>query len=86
MPNLKASKKSVRQSAKAHDRNLTLKTEVKKAMKQVLKLVKAGNNSEAEKILPKAFSLIDTAAKRHVYHDNNAARKKSLLSRALASK
>lgn len=86
MPNLKASKKSVRQSAKAHDRNLSLKTEVKKAMKQVLKLAKAGKRGEAEKMLPKAFSLIDTAAKKHVYHDNNAARKKSLLGRALASK
>ena len=81
MPNLSASKKSMRQSIKAQARNYKLRDELKKVMKNLVKLAKAGEMAEAEKLLPEAFSVIDTAMKKNIIHKNNAARKKSRLAK-----
>lgn len=81
MPNLSASKKSMRQSIKAQARNYKVRDELKKVMKNLVKLAKAGEMAEAEKLLPEAFSVIDTAMKKNIIHKNNAARKKSRLAK-----
>jgi len=83
MPNLSASKKSMRQSLKAKERNYKTRADLKKAVKDVLKAAK-GDKAAAVTMLPKAFSVIDTAMKKNIIHKNNAARKKSLLARATA--
>lgn len=72
----------MRQSLKAQARNYKVRDELKKIMKDVLKLAKAGQIAEAEKLLPEAFSVIDTAMKKNIIHKNNAARKKSRLAKA----
>lgn len=84
MPNLSASKKSMRQAIKAQARNYKTRDNLKKVIKDVLKLVKADNKAEAVKMLPEAFSVIDTAMKKNIIHKNNAARKKSRLARVTA--
>ena len=84
MPNLSASKKSMRQSLKAKERNYATRAELKKAMKDLLKAAKAGEKATAIQMLPGAFSIIDKSLKKNIIHRNNAARKKSLLARATA--
>ncbi len=86
MPNLLASKKSMRQALVARARNYKTREELKKIIKDVLKLAKAGDVKGAEKLLPKAFSIIDTAMKKNIIHKNNAARKKARLAKVTSSK
>lgn len=85
MPNLSASKKSMRQSLKARERNYNTRAELKKTIKDVLRLAKAGSKAEVVKMLPKVYSVIDTAAKKRILHRNNAAHKKSRLAALAAS-
>lgn len=86
MPNLSASKKSMRQALVAKARNYKTRDSLKLVIKNILKLAKAGSFKEAEKLLPEAFSTIDTAMKKNIIHKNNAARKKSRLARVVAPK
>jgi len=84
MPTTKSAQKAMRQSEKRKIRNYKTRRNVKEVIKEFLSLVKSKNLEEAKKLLPKAFSIIDKAAKTHVLHKNNAARKKARLSAALA--
>jgi len=82
MPVIKSAKKKARQ-AKAHEkRNKGWKTRVKSTMKKMSSLSKTDVES-AKKFMPEAFSVIDTACKKHILHRNNASRKKSLIARMI---
>lgn len=76
----------MRQAVKAQARNYKTRVDLKKIIKDVLKLAKAGDVKAAEKLLPEAFSIIDTAMKKNIIHKNNAARKKSHLAKATSVK
>lgn len=84
MPTIKSAKKAMRQSLKRKIRNYKVRRETKEIIKKFLESVKAKNLEEARGLLPKAFSGIDKAAKTHILHKNNAARKKARLSGVLA--
>ena len=58
------------------------KKEMKEVMKKIQKIAKT-NKEEALKMLSGAYQAIDKAAKKGVIKMNNAARKKSRLSRLL---
>ena len=73
----------MRQNAKRRERNLPVKSQMKTMFKKGLVLIKEGKADEAAKLMPEIFSVIDMAVKRNLLHENNAARKKSRLSRAL---
>ncbi len=62
------------------------KTQMKNAVRAVMDLVQEGKKDEAAKVLPRAYKLIDMAAKKNLIHKNNAARKKSLLARLVSTK
>ena len=83
MPIIKAAIKHLRQSEKHRKANRLFKEKLKTAIKDIVKLAKDKNKSEYEKRLPEVVSLIDKAAKKNLLHKNNAARKKSALSRFL---
>ena len=83
MPVIKSAKKKARQALKHLERNKGMRTQVKTYIKKVLVLSKS-NVEEAKKVLPVAYSVLDTAAKKHILHKNTAARKKSLLARSVA--
>ena len=83
MPVIQSAKKKARQAIKHEERNKGTRTKVKTFMKKVDTLAKT-NLEEAKKVLPMAYSVLDTAAKKHMLHKNNAARKKSLLARIIA--
>ncbi len=80
MPITKSAKKAIRGSLRKKAFNDARKRAMKDVIKKLEKAVKADKES-AVKMLPTAFKAIDKAAKRGVIKKNNAARKKSRLSR-----
>ena len=81
MPITTSAKKALRGSLVKKARNDRNKKSIKEVIKNIEKLVKDKKNTEAKKLLPKAYSVIDKAAKRGVIKSNNASRKKSRLSK-----
>ena len=79
LPNIKSSILSVKSDAKRRARNVSEKTRVRKATRQVNDAVAAGNAEEAKSLLHAAYKAIDQAVANKVYHRNNGARKKSKL-------
>ena len=79
MPNIKSSIKSMKVDAKRRARNIFEKTRMKKAQKQVLAAIAAGDSAKAKELLPAAHKAIDQAAANNTIHKNAAARKKSKL-------
>ncbi len=80
MPITKSAKKAIRGSLRKKVFNDSRKRAMKEVMKKVEKLAKT-DKKEALKILSTAFKAIDKAAQKGVIKKNNAARKKSRLSR-----
>lgn len=84
MPIIRSAKKQLRQSITRRLRNNQSRRKLKDTLKEVVGLVKQGKKSEAMAALPKAYKIIDTAAKKHLIHSNNANRKKSGLAKMVA--
>ncbi len=82
MPITKSAKKAVRGSLRKKGFNDRQKHDIKDIIKKIEKTVKT-DKEEAEKLLSFAFAVIDKAAKKGVIKKNNAARKKSRLSKLL---
>ena len=83
MANIKSAKKRVLVSKRNYDRNKAIKSSVKTAIKKVEAAVVAANKEVAAAALLEATATIDKAAKRGVYHKNNASRKVSRLAKAV---
>jgi small subunit ribosomal protein S20 len=83
MPVIKSAKKRMRQNIVRRERNFPVRSEMKTLIKKVLSLAKEGNLDEAVKLMPMAYGIIDKAAKKNIIHENNAARKKSRIARAV---
>lgn len=82
MPITSSAKKAMRQAKARTQRRKPYKSRLKSEMKKFVTLAKTDTESAA-KLLPTAYSVIDTAAKKHVIHKNNAARKKAGLAKML---
>ncbi len=82
MPIKKSAKKADRRSKKLREVNLQHKTAMKNAIKSVKKAV-VKNEGDKVAILTAAYKLIDKAAKHNIVHKNNAARKKSRLTKMI---
>ena len=80
MPIIKSAKKAIRGSLRKKAINDRRKRTMKEIIKKIEKVVKT-DKKEAEKLLSSAFQAIDKAAKKGVIKKNNAANKKSRLSR-----
>ena len=92
MANSKSALKRIRVNERNRLRNKAYKSAVKTLMKKCLQAVEAyseapneENKQVVESSMSAAYSRIDKAVKRGVYHKNNGARKKSRLARALKS-
>lgn len=79
MPNTKSAERRVRNSARKHARNTSVKSRLKTAERSYLELVTAGKNDDAAKVLRDVTSYYDKAAKSGVIHSRTASRKKSRL-------
>jgi len=84
MPITKSAQKALSQSRRKRVFNLRRLKKMKEAIKKVKELVKENKKDEASKLLPETYQAIDKAAKRGVIKKNNASRKKSRLTKAIA--
>lgn len=83
MPIIESAKKRVRSSKKKEKVNRKWKDRVKDAIKDYEELIEENKVEEAEEQLKETKSVIDKAVKNNILHQNNAARKKSRLSKML---
>lgn len=80
MPNTKSAERRMRNSARKHARNTSVKSRLHSLEKKYLTLVTAGKKDEAGLALKAVVSAFDKAAKSGVVHKATASRKKSRLS------
>ncbi|MFZ3011565.1 MAG: 30S ribosomal protein S20 [Minisyncoccia bacterium] len=80
MPITQSAKKAIRGSLRKKALNDQRKKVMKEIIKKIEKIAKT-DKAEALKMLSGAYQVIDKAAKRGVIKKNNAANKKSRLSR-----
>ncbi|MDD5731424.1 MAG: 30S ribosomal protein S20 [Patescibacteria group bacterium] len=85
MPNLKASIKDVKKTAKRREDNLRFKLAMKKIIKETKDAVaEKADKKKLNDLLQKAYKTIDKNVKKKTIHKNNAARKKSKLAKLIA--
>lgn len=77
-----SAKKAIRNSDKKRVFNLRRKSEIEKQMKAFRKLITAKNKSEAGKMIPTIYQVLDKAVKTGYIKPNTSARTKS---RAMAA-
>ncbi|MFA5199759.1 MAG: 30S ribosomal protein S20 [Candidatus Omnitrophota bacterium] len=78
MPRRRTSLKSNRVNKRKHDRNLKVKSRLKKAIKKLQELI-AKKDAESKTFIYKVFSQLDKAAKKKIIHPATANRRKSRL-------
>lgn len=81
MPIIKSAKKRVKVTEKKTAQNREWKNKLKSAIKDFENVVETGNKEEAEEQLRETIKVIDKAVSRNIIHKNNAARKKSRLTK-----
>lgn len=84
MPIIKSAKKALKQSLVKRERNFRVRRTIKETLKELTATTKTGDVDAAQKMLSKAYKVIDTAAKKNILHNKNAARKKSSLANLVA--
>ncbi len=82
MPRLKSAIKRVKTSERNRLKNLTYRTQIKTQLKKILELVTKKDKTAVD-IANSTFALIDRAATKNILHANNAAHKKSRISKWL---
>ena len=85
MANNPSTIKRIRQTTKRRLRNRNRLTSLRTSVKQVRAAVAEGDAEQAKTLLPAAIRKLDRAAQRGTIHANAAARKKSRLTRLVAS-
>ncbi len=81
MPNIKSAKKRVLTNKRQCDENILVNSRMKNSIKKLEKTVKEGNKEESEKELNVTLKNIDKALNAGLIKKNNAARKKSRLTK-----
>ena len=85
MPIIKSAIKRAKQNRVRRERRQPDKTYMKTMVRKITDLVNEKKIDEAKKELPKAYKAIDMAAKKNIIHKKTAARKKSHVSKLIAS-
>jgi small subunit ribosomal protein S20 len=80
----KSAKKALRQSLRRRARNLIYKNKIKNLLKEAKVLVSQNKKEGARALLPQIYKILDKAAKAGVIKKNNAARKKSRITKLLS--
>jgi len=81
LANVKSSKKRIKVTLRQTLRNRIIRSRTKTAMRKVVAACIANDAAGAKEALIVAVKTIDKAATKGVYHKNNAARKKSKLTK-----
>lgn len=83
MANTAQARKRARQSTQRRAQNMSLRSELRTAIKKVRKAVVAGDKAAAQTVFKESQSVIDSIADKKIIHKNAAARHKSRLSAAI---
>ena len=83
MANIKSARKRARQSQVRRVHNMSLRTAVRTAIKNVTKAVAGGDKAAASKVLRDSQRVIDRVVAKGVLHRNAGDRHKSRLAHAL---
>ena len=83
MANIKSARKRARQAVTRRVHNMSLRTAVRSAIKNVIKAVAAGNKDAAAKMLRDSQRAIDRVVAKGILHHNAGDRHKSRLAHAL---
>lgn len=85
MANIKSQIKRIRQNNAAHERNKSVKSAVKTAIRRFREAAEAGETDKAKELAAAASRKLDKAASAGVIHKNQAANKKSAIAKKAAS-
>lgn len=80
MANTKSAEKAARQAEKHRARNVSLRSRMRTAVRNVTAAISAGNKEAARTTYNVAVPVIDSLVSKQIIHRNKAARHKSRLS------
>lgn len=83
MANIKSARKRARQAVERREHNMSLRTTVRSAIKNVKKAVAAGKQEDAARLLRESQRVIDRVVAKRILHRNAGDRHKSRLAHAL---
>jgi small subunit ribosomal protein S20 len=83
MANIKSARKRAHQAIGRRTHNMSLRTSVRSAIKNVVKAVAAGNKEAAAKLLRESQRIIDRVVAKGVLHRNAGNRHKSRLAQVV---
>ncbi|MCD9197318.1 30S ribosomal protein S20 [Aeromicrobium wangtongii] len=85
MANIKSQIKRNRQNELARERNKSVRSALKTAVRRFEEAVTAGNTDDAKKLAGEATRKLDKAASKKVIHKNQAANRKSAIAKKAAA-
>ncbi|MBD8870033.1 30S ribosomal protein S20 [Nocardioides donggukensis] len=85
MANIKSQIKRNRQNEVAHERNKAVKTGLRSAVRKFRELAASGDKDAAQAAARDATKKLDKAASKGVIHKNQAANRKSAISKQASS-
>ncbi len=85
MANIKSQIKRNRQNLVAHERNKSVKSALKTAIRSFREAAEAGDASKAKELAAAASRKLDKAASKGIIHKNQAANRKSAMAKQAAS-
>ena len=85
MANIKSQIKRIGTNKKAQERNKAVKSELKTAIRATHAAIAAGDKKKADEALRLATKKLDKATSKGVIHANQAANRKSAISKQVAS-
>ena len=85
MANIKSQIKRIKQNEKRHERNKAVKTSLKTAVRKFREAAEAGDKEKALELGRDANRKLDKAASKGVIHKNQAANRKSAISKKASS-
>ena len=83
MANTAQARKRARQATQQRAHNMSLRSELRTAIKKVRKAIEAGDETAAQAVFKDSQSVMDSIADKRIVHKNLAARQKSRLSAAI---
>jgi small subunit ribosomal protein S20 len=83
MANIKSARKRARQAVGRREHNMSLRTEVRSAIKNAKKALAAGKQADAASALQESQRVIDRVVAKGILHRNAGDRHKSRLAHAL---
>jgi len=86
MPKIKSAKKALRQNVRRKGKNLKKKAVLKKAIKEVKKLMLDKKVDQAKEALSKLYKLADKVSKSNAIAKNKASRIKSRITKLVNKK